>query len=355
MKILLISHYWHNNSHHSLSSGYERLAYYLSELNHNITVLTCGKINSEINLKNNLFLITRKVPITNFFFEKRLFLSYQALKIAKNFDIIHTLYSDVGLFPSLKYPTIITEHIVKELDKSDLWLKYKSLLQKAIYKKAELIIAVSQNLKLTLEEKYRLKDKVIFIPHGIDTKVFKPKGLSEALIAKKNHLLHKHKFLCFSCGIQGIDSSSFIETVKQFPQILFIVTGRKENVRLTNVINTGNISEEKLIEYYSMADFCFKPLKFATANNAILEAMAMGKVTITNKIDGVIDYLDDSCGYLASSDSDFPKLFERAMSNKNEVEEKGEKAREKAEREFSWEVIAPKIIKVYQQVLRNNI
>ena len=142
---------------------------------------------------------------------------------------------------------------------------------------------------------------------------------------------------------------------KQFPNIIFVVVGRKEKTYLPNVIQPGKVTEEKLIEYYSLADFCFKPLKFATANNAILEAMAMGKVTITNKIDGVSEYLNDSCGYLASAISDFPKIFERVMSNKDEVKEKARNARLKAEREFSWEVITPKIIKVYQQVLANKI
>ena len=224
-----------------------------------------------------------------------------------------------------------------------------------IYPRVKLVITVSDNLKSVLEEKYGLKNKVITIPHGIDTKIFYPRRFTSQLIAKKKQIAGNYKFLCVSCGIQGLDSYTFINIARLFPQILFIVVGRKEKTVLPNVIQPGKITEEKLIEYYSLADFCFKPLKFATANNAILEAMAMGKVTITNKIDGVTDYLDDSCGYLASFDSDFPKLFKRAMNNKYEVEKKGRNAREKAVREFSWEVIAPKIVKVYQQVIKNTI
>lgn len=353
MKILLITHHWSHISHHSKSSGYERLAYYLAT-GHDVSVLTGGKNNSEVKLKKNLTLITRIIPNSNFFFERRLFLSYQVLKITKKFDIVHALYSDVGLFPTFKFPTIITEHTLKELENT-CWMRYKSLLQKIIYPRVKLVITVSNNLKSILEEKYRLKNKVITIPHGIDTKIFYPRRLTKQLITKKKQIIGNYKYLCFSCGIQGVDSQTFINIARLFPQILFIVVGRKENTHLPNVIQPGKITEEKLIEYYSLADFCFKPLKFATANNAILEAMAMGKATITNKIGGVTDYLDDSCGYLASSDSDFPKLFRRAMSNKNEVEEKGKNARKKAVKNFSWEVIAPKIIKVYQEVLANKI
>ena len=353
MKILLITHHWSHISHHSKSSGYERLAYYLTT-DHEVSVLTGGNNDSEVKLKKNLTLITRRIPKTNFFFERRLFLSYQPLKITKKFDIIHALYSDVGLFPTFKFPTIITEHTLKELENT-WWMRYKSFLQKIIFSRVKIVIAVSDNLKSILEKKYGLKNKVITIPHGIDTKKFYPRLLTKELINKKKRFLGIYKYLCFSCGIQGVDSPTFLKVAKQFPNIIFVVVGRKEKTYLPNVIQPGKVTEEKLIEYYSLADFCFKPLKFATANNAILEAMAMGKVTITNKIDGVSEYLNDSCGYLASAISDFPKIFERVMSNKDEVKEKARNARLKAEREFSWEVITPKIIKVYQQVLANKI
>lgn len=353
MKILFITHYWHDNSHHSTSSGYERLAHYISS-RHEVDILTPGKKDATMRLPNGASLITRRVPNTNFFFEKRLFLSFHSLRLKKSYDIVHALYSDVGLFPPLKYPTIITEHTLKELENT-WWLKYKFLLQKLVYLRVKLVITVSKNLKSLLEEKYGLKNKVITIPHGIDTKIFYPKQLTKKMIKKKKQILGIYKYLCFSCGIQGLDSQTFVNIARLFPQILFVVVGRKEKTDLPNVIQPGKITEEKLIEYYLLADFCFKPLRFATANNAILEAMAMGKVTITNKIPGITDYLDNTCAYLATSISDFPELFERAMNNANEVKEKEKKAREKAVKQFSWYIIAPKIVKIYQQVVANNI
>lgn len=353
MKILLITHHWSNTTHHSTRSGYERLAYYLA-LNNEVSVLTGGTENIEVKLNKNLTLITRKVPNTNFLFERRLVLSYYSLILPGNFDIVHALYSDVGLFPPFKFPTIITEHTLKELEKT-WWMLYKSILQRIIYAHVKLIITVSDNLKLILEEKYGLKHRVIMIPHGIDTKVFSPRLLTNRLLMKKKQILGKYKYMCFSCGVQGLDSSIFLHIASLFPQILFIVVGRKERTDLCNVIHPGKISEETLIEYYSLADFCFKPVKFATANNAILEAMAMGKVTITNRIDGISDYLDNSCGYLAKVASDFPKIFERVMSNSYEVKEKGSNARKKAVKEYSWNVITPRIINAYQQVLENII
>lgn len=348
MKILLVTHHWHTHSHHSKSSGYERLTYYLAKL-HQVDVLTWGKRNS-FKKQDDLLIIFRKTPPTNFLFEKRLILSFQAFKIAKNYDLVHCLYSDPGMILNLKFPTVITEHNLPEIDPT-LWTKYKSIIQRPTLKRAKLIIAVSRNLEKIIKTKYN--SKTIFIPHGIDIKSFHPIKANQA--QKKKFLKNKYHFISFSCGIQGINSKVFQQVAKKFPEVLFVVVGRKETTgEAKNIYHPGKISEKRLKEFYTMADFCFKPLGFATANNAILEAMAMGKVNITNKIPGITDYLNDNCAYLARVNEDFCDLFKRAMENKEERERKGKMARKRAEKYFSWEIIAKKISKLYKKILAES-
>lgn len=355
MKILLLTHHWGRKTHHSKSSGYERLAYYLADYGHEIDVLVPGNYDTEKRVKKNLKIITRKVPGTNFLFEERLFLSYKALRLKKKYNIAHALYSDVGLFPTFKFPTVVTEHISKEVNDKSLWLNYKSILQKTVFARCVSVIAVSDNLRNILEKNYKLKNKSFTVPHGIDTTVFHPIPLTQSLKKMKNNLLKNQKYLCLSCGVLGIDSKVFLDIAKKFPQVLFVVVGRKENTELANVIHAKSVTEKELINLYAIADFCFKPLKFATANNALLEAMAMGKVNITNKIPGVTDYLDESCGYLANSYKDFERIFIEAMVKKITNERKGKMARKRAEKEFSWGIIAPRIIDIYNKSLKRKI
>jgi len=343
MKILLVTHHWHTNSHHSKSSGYERIAYYLAK-NNNIDVLTCGADNY-LKKENNINIIFKKGPSSNIFFEKRLMLSYRAIKIAKNYDLIHCLYSDPGFLLSIKYPIITTEHNLPEIDNS-LWMKYKSIIQKPTLKKSKLIIAVSDNLKSIIKKKYN--KNTIFIPHGVDIHSFKPGHFSikEKMRITKN----KFKYISLSCGIQGVNSDVFQKVTERFPEILFIVVGRKEkNNKVKNIINLQNVSEKDLIFYYQISDFCFKPLKFATANNAVLEAMAMEKVTLTNKIPGITDYLDEKCSYLAKNNEEFYTLIKLMIKNPKDKFQKEKNAREKAINFFSWETISNKILHIYNE------
>lgn len=342
-KILLVSHHWPINSHHSKSSGYERLAGYLAE-QYQVEVLTAGQ-KTTVTKESNLTVHYHKTPKSNFLFEKRLGLAQQAKKMANDYDLVHCLYSDVSYFFKKQDKVIVTEHDLPEINPS-LWMKYKSIIQKPSLKKASLVIAVSTNLEKIIRQKYN--SSVVYIPHGVDTNVFTPIKVSQL---KKDQLLGKQfKHICLSVGIQGVDSKVFQKIASQFPEIIFIVIGRSEkNNQHNNIYLPGKVSEDKLIDFYSLADICFKPLKFATANNSILEAMSMGKTTITNSIDGIKDYLTESQAYLADSNKDFYQLFQKAIKNKRAREEKGRQGRKRAEEEFSWVKIAEKITNIYQQ------
>ena len=94
----------------------------------------------------------------------------------------------------------------------------------------------------------------------------------------------------------------------------------------------------------------FRPLQFATANNSILEAMAMAKPTVVHKLPGVIDYIDSSMGYLAENDEDFLSQFRQAMDHPDERLQKGRNGRTRAEQEFAWEHVARKTIAIYSAV-----
>lgn len=347
-KILLITHLFSNSGSSSIKGGYYQIAHYLSKY-YQVDLLTCGTRNEYV--KGKIFnIIYKKTPQNDLFLQRRLSLSYYAMKISKNYELVHSLFDVCGFFPSFTSSVVLSEHIVKELD-SNIWMVYKSFFQRIIYRNSKKIICVSTNLVKILKEKYKIDS--IYIPHGIDTKIYHPIKIDEGL--RKSFLKNKYNHICVICGMYAINTPVMYEIVNEFKNILFIRISKKEKgEKLENLLYFSEISEEEKIKLYSIADFVFKPVKFSTASNTILEAMAMGKVTITNRIEGVTDYLDDSCGYLASSDSDFSKLFRKAMNNKNDIEEIGLNARQKVEREFSWEVIAQKINNVYQQVLKTN-
>jgi glycosyltransferase involved in cell wall biosynthesis len=348
VKVLLVTHLFSNHGSSSIKGGYYQIANYLGKYCQ-VDLLTCGERDKLI--KGKIFnIIYKKTPKSDLFLQKRLALSYYAMKISKNYDLVHSLFDVCGFFPSFNHPIVLTEHVVKELD-PNIWMVYKSFFQRVIYRNSKKVICVSRNLVKILKEKYKINS--LFIPHGIDTKTYRPIKIDNRL--RKKFLKNKYKYICVVCGMYAINKPVLYEIIDEFKSILFIrISKREKKKKLGNLIYFSEISEQEKIKLYNLADFVFKPVKFSTASNTILESMAMGKATITNKIGGITDYLDDSCGYLAPTVSDFPKIFMRVMNNKNEVKEKGKKAREKAVKNFSWEVVALRIIKIYQQVFKKT-
>lgn len=341
MKVALLTHHWAPYTHHSKFSGYERIAYYIKEYC-DIDILTWKFAG--VNYSDSLNVHRVFTPPSDIFLERRLLISLNALIRGKNYDIIHSLYPIPGLFPSFKYPLIVTIHTIYDINKN-LWLWYYSKLQEVVIKKAKYVITVSSSLKDILERKYEKKD-IIFIPHGIDTQYFKPINKERE---KEDILNDQFSYISLTTGIYGTDFLFIEKLAKDFPDVMFIVVGKSYKSDFSNIKYTMNISDEQLKTLYAISDIFLKPLKFATANNSILEAMAMGKPIVTDAISGVLDYLDEKCAYLIPKRKDFPKIIRCALENESERKLKGKKARKKSKREFSWDNIAKKTVDIYEQ------
>lgn len=348
LKVLLVTHLYSRNGSSYFSGSYHRIAHYLGRLHH-VDLLTSSSEDG-YEKKENFNVIYRKTPGSDLFLQRRLALSFYASRLARNYDLVHGLFDICGFFPSFSYPTIVTEHAVKELD-SKIWMYYKAVFQKIMYQKSKKIICVSRNLVKILEEKYRVP--AVFIPHGIDIDDYYP--FKEDKELKRSLLKNKFKHLCVVCGMYAINKRVLFSMIGAFKNILFLRISKPERKRkYPNLVYLSGITEEKKKKFYSIADFVFKPINFSSASNTILEAMAMGKVNITNKTPGITDYLNDKCAYLAKTNEDFIDLFRKALRNKNEREYKGREARKRAEKYFSWEVVAKKVSGVYHQILENS-
>lgn len=344
----MLTHHWEPYTHHSEFSGIERLIYYISKM-YDVDVLTWkfGKIREDTNTE----LSVKRVftPPSDIFLERRLLISAAAFQYGNHYDLIHALYSIPAFFPSFRYPTVATIHITSDINKKSIWLRYKTILQKVVFKKAKCLIAVSTNLKEILEEKYHVRN-VIYIPLGVDTQHFYPETQNEK--EKETLLNERFKFISLTTGIVGTKILFIFKIAEQFSNVLFVVLGKEYYPHPPNVRFLSGISENELKNLYNIADIFLKPLKFATANNSILEAMAMAKPIITDAIPGVLDYLDEKCAYLVSKRKDYPEIIRHVLENENERKLKGKKAREKAKREFEWSIIARKVSKVYESIIK---
>ncbi len=80
-----------------------------------------------------------------------------------------------------------------------------------------------------------------------------------------------------------------------------MVTAEEHHDELRDLPNTeplAGIPDDELRDLYRRATGLFLPLKWSTANNAILEAMACGTPVISTRTGGIPEYVDESCGVL---------------------------------------------------------
>lgn len=109
------------------------------------------------------------------------------------------------------------------------------------------------------------------------------------------------------------------------------------------------ISDDELLDEYQNCDVMFMPLAAATANNALLEAMACGRPVVTTDIGGLSEYVSREAGMLHPSDpAALAKGLRPLLLYESLRRLMGRAARENAER-FAWERVGQKYARLYER------
>lgn len=293
--------------------------------------------------------------LTPFYSELNFWTEVKALKTnILTSKIIHVLYGEnnynlLGRFP-LKNKIVVTIHQPLEW-----WLKQGIPLKK-FFSKADRIIVLSKKEKEAFEE--FVPDRVSFIPHGIDTEFF---NVSEGKI------VFDQKLRCICVGQWLRDFNTLHRIIQKFhdhPGIEFrlVIPERKieihphraalhEILKCPNTVWHNGITDNELRALYQNSDLLLLPLEAATANNAILEAMACGLPVITNAIGGTGDYTHPSFAEcLPAGDVDaFVSSLSNLLSNPAKLIVMAKSARKFAVENFSWQIIAKKTLAVYDE------
>src|ERR1700761_9369164 len=193
----------------------------------------------------------------------------------KNYDIIHYTYGEPYYgFGSLKTNTdniVITNH-----QPTSWWQLNTSLLKK--FNTSAKVIALSDHDALFFNE--YMPGKAICIPHGVDTFFFKPAVVKTYTDTFK--IIFSGRYLRDMVTLAAVVKKLSAAYKNFFFDIIYLdkreITEACliEIMALANVQFHANISENNLLELYQSADCCLIPLNDCTANNAILEAMALG-------------------------------------------------------------------------------
>lgn len=312
-----------------------------------------------------------KVSCYGFIFN--LFLKAHTLSIP-SYSIIHTQRPDSTLPFVLFYkknPKICTLHglVYKGffLKKTIFISHIYQLIEKFVLKRVDKIIAVNEETKENYLEKYPwLKDKMIVIPVGIDTELFKPMDkhkMQEKYGFKKNEKiiiyvgrLEKEKGL-------GFLLNSFKEVKKEITDCKLVLVGdgrEKKNLEnlakdleLKEVIFMDSLEHDKIPEIMNCADVFALSSLYESGPLVVQEALACGIPVVTTNVGRVQEFIkSDAIGRIVERNE---KDFARAIIEIFKMDqEKTIKACRQVAMDFSFEKTAKKIIEVYKNLLVNK-
>lgn len=245
---------------------------------------------------------------------------------------------------------------------------YLSFTERFNILSSDIIIVLTEGLKEELVSQYNISpEKVKVISSGTDTKHFYPKNTSE--IRKKIGISPTSKIIGF-VGIfyphQGVDTLIYAAKtiISKETNVHFLIIGDGvmretwENLTKTegvekNFIFTGQVSYEKVPEYFNIMDIVVAPF---TANRGetspfkVLDALACGKTVVSSDLPSM-KHLAEEIGnpivlVPAQNPDKLAEVILELLNEKTKLKQLGEQGRKSVIEKYDWEVIAKQLEKV---------
>jgi glycosyltransferase involved in cell wall biosynthesis len=235
-------------------------------------------------------------------------------------------------------------------------------------KNATLTVTISKYSSEKIVQFYGVdRAKIRIVPNGVDTQRFKPSKSSEAIkrqigINSKLCVLFVGRLIPRKGLTYLIEAAKHI--VKNYSQTIFLIVGdgplknhliaHLEKTNLSNnFVFLGDINEAALPAVYNCADVFVLPSIQEGQGIALLEAQASAKPVVAFDVGGVGEaVLDKETGLLMKPDSNaLADAIMKLLANWSLRETMGNKGRKFVVDNFSWDISAQKMLKVYHEAL----
>lgn len=269
-------------------------------------------------------------------------------------QLFHFLYGEnlfryFGLLKHTRrrHPIVCTYHTPPE--------RFKEVVRDPRHlKHLDAVIVLTSNARAPFVELLG-EQRVRFIPHGVDVDHFRPR--------QEDVNRESGTFRCLCVGSHLRDFVTLARAAEQLhnegANIRFTVVTKRENhaalAHCQNVELRDRISDDELLKAYQETDAFVLPLSAATANNALLEALACGAPVVVSSVEGISDYLSDRCS-LRFDSGDASGLAAAIKKLRDAPDLRRQLAWESRQRalEFRWESVAEQVLDLYAELARGR-
>jgi glycosyltransferase involved in cell wall biosynthesis len=236
---------------------------------------------------------------------------------------------------------------------------------------ATLIVTIGNYSLEKIQKHYGINpSKVRIVPNGVDTEKFKPNENPQA-VRKQFGLGNEPIVLFVGSLIQRKGLPFLVEAAKKIvekqPDTRFLIVGKGplkqqltasiEAANLSGSFNfLGNVKNEMLPNVYNCADVFVLPSIQEGQGIVLLEAQASGKPVVAFDIGGVDEAVRNAeTGLLVKrgSNEELADALLRLLSDKALIEKMGANGRKFVIENFTWDICAQKMFKVYHEALGN--
>lgn len=333
------------NGTHGRHSGYTALADHIP----GATRIERVRKPQEDGLRRIACKVLRQGALTDWYRWGSANMEWAALRhVWSGFDgLIHVMWADcdLGFLDMLprrrRTPLCATFHCCPDTLKTDIRFPFR-------LRSLDGIILMSQSQREYFETSGVRPERIHVILHGVDTKFFRP-GPPKAF----------EGFTVLSVGGTRRNFSLLLavaEAVRGDPNILFRVIGPATTgdlfSSLPNVEFRTQLTEEQLRCAYQDASCLLMTAQNATANNAVLEAMACGLPIISESVGGIPEYVTDDCAILTPPNSvrAIVNALESVKASKLLRTAMATASLRRAE-ELDWSRVAVKTCAIYREII----
>jgi glycosyltransferase involved in cell wall biosynthesis len=233
-------------------------------------------------------------------------------------------------------------------------------------KNATLTVTVSQYSSQKITQFYDVdKAKIRIVPNGVDTRRFKPSTPGEKI---KRQIGIDNKLCVLFVGRLiprkgvGFLVEAATQIIKEHPQTVFLIVGEGpqkphlasslEKMGLAgNFVFLGDVNERVLPAVYNCADVFVLPSIQEGQGIALLEAQATAKPVVAFDVGGVREaVLNKETGLLMKPDSSaLAAAVVKLLADWALRKKIGKRGREFVSANFSWDLCAERMLKVYRE------